>query len=68
MRTAYGDVMDIATLPGPGARLDREKTPVRGLRGTPQVQPTGHLGQPPHHHRAAGTAGDRLQTVANVAI
>ena len=52
-RTIYGHVMNIATLPDPSARLEREKTPARRLRRTPQVQSTGHghLGQPLRHHR-----------------
>ena len=50
-RTIYGHVMHTATLPDPSARLEREKTPVRRLRRTPQVQSTGHLGQPLRHHR-----------------
>ena len=55
-RTTYGHVMNIATLPDPGARLDREKTPVRRLRETPQVQSTGHLGQLLLHHRCRSTS------------
>ena len=55
-RTIYGHVMNIATLPDPGARLDREKTPVRRLRETPQVQSTGHLGQLLRHHRCRSTS------------
>ena len=50
-RTTYGHVMYIATLPDPGARLDREKTPVRRLRETPRVQSTGHVGRLLLHHR-----------------
>ena len=55
-RTTYRHVMNIATLPDPGARLDREKTPVRRLRETPQVQSTGHLGQLLLHHRCRSTS------------
>ena len=55
-RTTYGHVMNIATLPDPGARLDREKTPVRRLRETPQVQSTGHPGQLLLHHRCRSTS------------
>jgi hypothetical protein len=55
-RTTYGHVMNIATLPDPGARLDREKTPVRRLRETPQVQSTGHLGQLILHHGCRSTS------------
>ena len=50
-RTTYGHVMNIATLPDPGARLDREETPGEKLRRSPQVQLPGHLGQPLRHHR-----------------
>ena len=52
-RTIYGHVMHTATLglPGPSARLEREKTPGKRLRKTPQVQLPGHLGQPLRHHR-----------------
>ena len=50
-RTTYGHVMNIATLPDPGARLDREETPGKKLRRSPQVQLPGHLGQPLRHHR-----------------
>ena len=50
-RTTYRHVMNISTLPDPGARLDKEKTPVRRLRETPRVQSTGHVGRLLLHHR-----------------
>ena len=62
-RTTYGHVMNIATLPDPGARLDREKTPVRRLRRTPQVQSTGHLGQPPLHYKPVQKKSNRRPRV-----
>ena len=61
-RTVYGHVMHTANLPGPGARLEREKTPAERLRETPPWQPAGHLGQPLQHHRW------RYRSAANIRV
>ena len=61
-RTIYGHVMHTATLPDPSAHLEREKTPGKRLRKTPQGQLPGHCARPQHAHAARPSSNDGPMT------